>query len=103
MVGYSCEINPSWFSRYVTKTLINVRHGLNKLIDAGERRPLDVHPDVWNRLEGNRKSKSSKEKSEHMRNITKGKATKEAQLRVIEKDVIGELVRSTFTCQFYSY
>jgi hypothetical protein len=64
-----------------------------KMIDAGGERPAEVDPDVWKALEAKRKSREAQEKSAKMRSISKGKFTKEAQLRAIEKTMIGELVR----------
>jgi hypothetical protein len=66
-----------------------------KMIDRGEDRPVDINPDVWKALEDRRQSPEAQEKSAKMSSISKGKASKESQMRAIEKTMIGELVRTT--------
>lgn len=52
---------------------------------------VDLH--VWDTLSARQKSQKSKDKSKHMQAISKGNGSKEAQMRAIEKTIIGELVR----------
>jgi hypothetical protein len=66
-----------------------------KMIDAGDGRPPEVDPDVWKALEAKRKTREAQEKSAKMSSISRGKCTKEAQMRAIEKTMIGELVKTT--------
>lgn len=66
-----------------------------KMIDTGAERPPEVDKDVWIALEAKRKSHEAQEKSAKMRSISRRKSTKEDQMRAIEKNMIGELVRTT--------
>lgn len=47
----------------------------------------------WNTLVASRATEASKRKSEHMRSISKGKGSKAAQLKAIEKAALIKLVR----------
>jgi hypothetical protein len=64
-----------------------------KMVDDGVPKPADVDDDIWETLCAKRQSAKSKAKSEQMRAISKGRGSKEAQMRSIEKTMIGELVR----------
>lgn len=86
----------------MTKTLINVRHNLMKLIDPELSKLVEVEGQVWETLSARRKSQSANEKSELMRAVSKKKGSKKAQMRAIEKTMIGELVRVSVTASHYN-
>jgi hypothetical protein len=94
--GSKKKINEKWFGPIITKVLITARWRLNNLIDAGCPKPAEVKDDQWNHLLALRKTEESKKKSEHMRAISKGKGSKTAQLKAIEKAALIKLVRSMY-------
>jgi len=86
------EINPGWYAQFVTKTLINVRHSLMRLIDLDLPMPVGLDPEVWETLKAKLRSAKAQEKSMQMRAVSKSKSNKETQMRSIEKRMMGELV-----------
>lgn len=91
--GLKKKINKRWFKPLITKTLITVRWQLNHLIDLKSPKPPEVTNEQWNTLVSSRGTDAEKKKSEHMRSILKGKGSKAAQLKAIEKATIVKLVR----------
>ena len=63
------------------------------MIDAGSPKPPEVKNEHWNFLMANRATEGSKAKSEKMRAISKGKGSKAAQMKAIEKAALIKLVR----------
>lgn len=92
--GDARKISEQWLGPLITKALINARWKVNQLIDMGKRRPAEVDREQWNILVAKRKTDESKQKSEKMRSISKGKGSVASQLQTIEKDVLCELVRN---------
>lgn len=97
--GNKNKINEKWFGPIITKVLITMRWRLNNLIDAGCPKPPEVKDEQWNHLLSVRKTEDSKKKSEHMRSIAKGKGSKTAQLKAIEKQALVKLVRAMYCFQ----
>lgn len=62
------------------------------MIDAGSPKPPEVKNEHWNFLMANRATEGSKAKSEKMRAISKGKGSKAAQMKAIEKAALIKLV-----------
>lgn len=98
--GSKKKINEKWFGPIITKVLITMRWRLNNLIDAGCPKPAEVKDDQWNHLLTVRKTEDSKKKSEQMRAISKGKGSKAAQLKAIEKEALIKLVRAMYCFQW---
>lgn len=93
--GKKKKINEKWFGPILTKVLITARWRYNTLIDLGAPKPAELPDAQWNILVTRRKSEASRKRSEHMRSISKGRGSKAAQLKAIEKAALVKLVRST--------
>jgi hypothetical protein len=94
--GKKKKINEKWVSPIITKVLITARWRLNNLIDLGAPKPAEVPDAQWNYLVTQRTTEKSKAKSEQMRAISKGKGSKGAQMKAIEKAALVKLVRSIY-------
>lgn len=92
--GSKKKINEKWIGPLVTKALITERWRLNGLIDLNSSKPAELSDALWNKLVIKRRSEAAKKKSEHMRSISKGRGSKAAQLKAIEKAALVKLVRS---------
>ena len=66
---------------------------------CGVLQPPEVRNEHWNFLMANRATEESKKKSEQMRAISKGKGSKAAQMKAIEKAALIKLVRSIYCCR----
>jgi hypothetical protein len=77
----------------VTKGLISFRFNLNQRIDQGQQKPPELQDEFWEALVKKRNIGESKERSQRMAEIARGRATKNSTRKALEKTVIGQLVR----------
>ena len=92
MCGESNRVSKKWMQPIITKALIHVRWKLNRIIDRDGRMPAGMDPQVWDDLVAMRGSEASQQKSTHMRQISQGKGSNSAQMKAIEREVVGRLV-----------
>ena len=88
----SNRVSKKWMQPIITKVLIHVRWKLNRIIDRDERMPAEMDLQVWDDLVAMRGSKASQQKLAHMRQILQGKGSNSAQMKAIEREVVGRLV-----------
>ena len=69
--GAARLIDEMWFQKIVTKTLINIRYRLNRLIDQNAPKPPELVFEQWNDVIAMQATKLAKKKSAHMRRILK--------------------------------
>ena len=98
--GAARLIDEMWFQKIVTKTLINIRYRLNRLIDQNAPKPPELAFEQWNDLIAMRTTELAKKKCAHMRGILKCKTAKASQLYSLREGALVRLV-SHSSCIFF--
>jgi len=92
--GKNRLINEMYFQKIITKSLINIRFRLNKLIDQDAPKPPELTFEQWNDLTAARKTEVAKQKSQKMRAVSKrSKTSKDSQLHGLREAALVRLVR----------
>jgi hypothetical protein len=77
----------------VGKALITLQHGYMKLIDAGEKKPLELSDKYWELLNIKRKKLEEIEKSIEMTRVAKQRGARNSIRLKLEKATLVRLVR----------
>ena len=99
--GAARLIDEMWFQKIVTKTLINIRYRLNRLIDQNASKPPELAFEQWNDLIIMRTTELAKKKSAHMRGISKRVTAKASLLYSLREGALVRLVSHSSCIVFY--
>jgi hypothetical protein len=90
--GESKRLSKKWLKSEVGKALINFRHRMGKLIDAGEPKPPEMKKEFWDNLVKKRGSRDWKALSETMMNVARHRSVRNKTRVSIEKSELIRLV-----------
>ena len=99
--GAARRIDEMWFQKIVTKTLINIRFRLNKLVDRKAPKPPELTFEQWNDLIAMRATDLAQKKSAKMRGISNRKLGKASQMHSLREEALVRLVRQSSCMLFH--
>jgi hypothetical protein len=94
-IGDAKRLSEKWLKSEVGKALINYRHRMGKLIDAGEPKPPEMKKEFWDNLVRKRGTKDWKALSETMINVARHRGIRNKTRLRIEKSELIRLVSFT--------
>jgi hypothetical protein len=90
--GDSKTVSEAYIKKKAGRTLIKYRHKLNKLIDQGKSKPMDVVKEYWDELVKTQGTPKARARSQLMRDIATGRGLKGSTVKAVEKKQIVKLV-----------
>jgi hypothetical protein len=91
-IGEGKRLSEKWLKSEVGKALINFRHRMEKLIDAGESKPPEMRKEFWDNLVKKRGTRDWKNLSETMVNVARHRGVRNKTRLRIEKSELIRLV-----------
>jgi hypothetical protein len=93
LYGDSFRVSLKYLKAEVGKAFITLQHGYMKLIDAGEKKPLELSDKYWELLNIKRKKLEEIEKSIEMTRVAKQRGARNSIRLKLEKATLVRLVR----------
>jgi hypothetical protein len=88
--GRECDLlGEKYLQKQVTKGFISFRFNLNQRIDQVQQKPPELRDKFWEALVKKRNTNESKERSQRMAIIARGRATKNSIRKALEKTMVG--------------